>query len=444
MDILERYRSLTPASAELFERARKLFPNGVCHNMRNYDPYPFYPTAASGALVRDVDGNNLIDLWMGHYSMILGHSLPEVRDAACEAMKGGWHWGMPAQTQVILGEELQRAVPMLEKMRFCCSGTEATMYAVRVARARTGRPWVLKAAGGWHGASTDLSFAVKPPFSGAEGPGLNDAEKQCIDHLTFNDTEASVAAIECHGDNLAAVIVEPMIGAGGFIPAKPCYLEALREACDRVGALLIFDEIITGFRFRYGILADEVGVKPDLVTLGKVLGGGFPIGVYGGSEEVMAVADPSVEQPSGAPALVGGGTFSCNPVTMFAALTTLVELKAHADTLYPTLARRGEAVREGVVERFAAAGVRACVTGHGSLFMAHILKGDDDVIECTQHIHEKTHSALPDRELKLSLINNGVFTVHGGGSLSSAHDEEIVHLLLEAYGKSAEEILVLL
>jgi glutamate-1-semialdehyde 2,1-aminomutase len=440
LDIFDRYRSETPASALLNDRAKKLFPGGVCHNMRNYAPYPFYPTAAKGARVRDADGRELIDLWMGHYSMIMGHGLSEVREAACEAMESGWHWGMPATAQIALGEELQRAVPTLEKMRFCCSGTEATMYAVRVARAHTGRPWVLKAAGGWHGASSDLSFGVKPPFKGAEGPGLLKPDTQCVDQLCFNDIEASVNAIDRYGEGLAAVIVEPMIGAGGFIPALPGYLKALREACDRNGALLIFDEIITAFRFRYGTLADQYGVKPDLTTLGKIIGGGFPIGIYGGSQEVMAVADPSIAHNTGSAALVGGGTFSCNPIAMTAALTTLLALKSKADTLYPELDRRGDRVREGIAQRFKAAKVPVQLTGMGSLFMTHILKGEDNRLNSSADIDRKTLHHLQDREMKLSLILNGVFSVHGGGSLSEAHDDEVIEELLNAYEKTALEM----
>lgn len=439
LTVFDRYRELTPASQDLYNRALRRFPGGISHNIRAYPPYPVYPQSAAGARFTDVDGREIVDLWMGHYSLILGHGCETVKQAVGETLERGWHWGMPGEAQVELAETVHNAAPAMEMMRFCSTGTEATMYAVRLARAYTGKPWVLKVAGGWHGASTDLSFSVKAPFEGPEGPGLLEPDMQGIDHLHFNDIEASREVLEVHGDHLAAVIVEPMIGAGGFLPPDPAYLEFLREACDAAGALLIFDEIITGFRFRYGILADEYGVQPDLVTLGKIVGGGFPLGVYGGRSEVMALADPNQKGP-GRPVLVGGGTFSCNPVTMAAGLATLGALKEQAAALYPELAARGEALRQGVRERFSYAGVPIACTGKGSLFMTHVLKGDDDRIVSPADIADKTHSAIKDRELRLALLNHNVFTVHGGGSLSSAHGDAEVAAILDAYEAAAHDI----
>jgi glutamate-1-semialdehyde 2,1-aminomutase len=435
----EKYTQLTPRSRALFERAEKLFPGGICHNLRALSPHPFYPTRAEGPFVYDVDGRELLDLWMGHYTMILGHAVPEVAQAASEALKGGWHWGIPCEDQIRLAEELAAAVPAMEKMRFCCTGTEATMYAVRLARAFTRKPWVLKLAGGWHGASTDLSFAVKSPFHGAEGPGLLEPEAQAVEPILFNDIEGSRRVFEKHRGKIAAVIVEPMMGAGGFLPADPEYLRFLRQACDEFGAVLIFDEIITGFRFRYGTLADEYGVKPDLVTLGKIVGGGFPLGAYGGREEIMDLADPRRTGP-GRPVLVGGGTFSCNPVSMGAGVAILRALKQRGPGLYEMLAARGERLRRGVEAGLKTAGIPAACTGKGSLFMTHILKGEDRVLRTPADLAAKTRYEVKDKELKLALLVHGVYAVHGGGSLSAAHDDAVVDRLINAYGEAAKEI----
>ncbi len=440
MKLFDDYKTNNEASGRLNEKAQGHFPGGICHNMRLFEPYPFYAKSSIGATVTDEDGHELIDLWMGHYAMILGHAPVGPMEAAAEALKSGWHWGIPSENQILLADELVDAAPMLEKLRFCCTGTEATMYAVRLARAFTDKPWVLKVAGGWHGASTDLSFSVKAPFCGAEGPGLLDPDAQCIDHLHFNDIEASEEVFEAREGKIAAVIVEPLIGAGGFIPGKQEYLEYLREKCDRSGAVLIFDEIISGFRFRYGLLADEYGVTPDMVTLGKIIGGGFPIGVFGGREEIMELANPANTAKSGKSVLVGGGTFSCNPITLAGALATLRTLKDTGDTLYPQLARLGDRVRAGIKQRFADVGLPVGLTGKGSLFMTHILKGEDDRLESPTDLAEKTHYTVKDRELKIALLNRGVYSVHGGGSLSAAHDEKTVEKILDAYGGAAGEI----
>lgn len=439
MNIAERYRRSTPGSEGLHRRALDLFPGGVSHNIRAFSPHPLYPRSASGARFEDADGRTYLDLWMGHYALILGHAFEPVRQALAAALSGGWHWGMPSEGQILLAETVRAAVPSMEEMRFCTTGTEAAMYAVRLARAVTGRPVVLKAAGGWHGASTDLSFAVRPPYGDAEGPGLLAPGEQGVGHLFFNDVEGSVPAVEANRGRLAAVIVEPMLGAGGFLPATPEFLRFLREVCDREGALLIFDEIITGFRFRYGSLADEYGIRPDLTTLGKIVGGGMPLGIYGGRRDVLEAANPAA-RGAGRPVLVGGGTFSCHPLTLAAARAQLGALEQAGARFYLDLARRGDELRRGVEERFSAAGLPAECTGKGSLFMTHVLAGESRGLRTPADLASKTRGELPDGALRLALLHHGVFAVHGGGSLSSAHSDDDVAALLDAYGAAAEDV----
>ncbi len=443
-DLERRYRALTPCSAALDRRARDLFPGGICHNPRRFDPYPLYAVRGEGPWIFDADGNRHLDLWMGHFALIFGHGYGPVREALAAALEGGWHLGMPGPAQVELAETLRAAVPAMEEMRFCCSGTEATMYAVRLARGFTRKPWILKAAGGWHGASTDLSFAVRAPFRGPEGPGLLPPREQGVALLRFNDIAASERVVEALRGGIAGIIVEPMLGAGGLIPADPGYLRFLREVCDREGAVLIFDEIISGFRFRYGTLADAYGVRPDLTTLGKIVGGGLAIGVYGGRREVMEAANPLVPRGPDRPVLVGGGTFSCNPLSLAAALATLRALEREAGTLYPALERRGARLRQGIEERFAAAGVRAVCTGRGSLWMTHILRGDSREIRCPEDIAEKTHPGVKEQELRLALLRQGVFAVHGGGGLSAAHGDDEVRRILDAFEGAARDLRELL
>ncbi|MEW6487578.1 MAG: aspartate aminotransferase family protein [Thermodesulfobacteriota bacterium] len=446
MNLFETYRRLTPTSEALHRRASELFPGGICHNVRAFRPHPVYPARAAGARFTDVDGNTYLDLWMGHYALIFGHAFPEVREALARTLEGGWHWGMPSQLQIALAERLRDASPSLEEMRFCTTGTEAAMYAVRLARGFTGRPWILKAEGGWHGASTDLSYAGSAPFLGPEGPGQRAPREQGVDVIPFNHVEGALRVAERHRGELAGIIVEPLLGAGGFLPARPEYLTALREVCDEEGAVLIFDEIITGFRFRYGTLADHYGVRPDLTTLGKIAGGGLPLGVYGGRREILEVANPQAyPQPGQAPlpdrpVLVGGGTFSCNPLSMAASLATLEALSRAGEGFYTTLERRGEALRRGIEERFRAAGLPAACTGAGSLVMTHVLRGDDGLLESSADVAAKTRSEVKDRELRIALLNQGVFAVHGGGALSAAHGDEEMAALLDAYERAAHAL----
>jgi glutamate-1-semialdehyde 2,1-aminomutase len=440
VNIFETYRRMTPESEALHRAASDLFPGGICHNLRSFQPHPVYPAAASGPRFTDVDGNTYLDLWMGHYALILGHAAPDVREALARALEGGLHWGMPSPVQVELADRIRRLAPSMEEMRFCTTGTEATMYAVRLARGFTGRPWVLKAEGGWHGASTDLSYSVKPPFQGAEGPGLPAAREQGVDLIPFNDVEGSLRVLERHRGSLAGIIVEPMLGAGGFIPARAEYLSFLREVCDDEEAVLIFDEIITGFRFRCGTLADRYGVRPDLTTLGKIVGGGMPIGVYGGRREILEAANPRTARAPDRPVLVGGGTFSCSPLSMVAGLATMDRLEAGGRELYEDLDRRGEALRRGIEARFAAAGLPAACTGAGSLAMTHLLRGDDRRIESAADVATKTRTEVKDRELRIALLNRGVFAVHGGGALSTAHGDAEVAEILEAYERAASDL----
>jgi len=440
VDINSKYQSRTGRSKKLYARACDIFPGGVSHNLRLYKPYPVYPVKAGGARFIDVDGNEYIDLWMGHYALILGHAASCVSDAVSGELAKGWHWGMTSEAEIMLAEKIRSAIPSMQEMRFCTTGTEATMYAVRLARASSGKTAVLKVAGGWHGANSDLSFAVKPPFDSPEGPGFDAFESGAVEAIEFNDIEKTQRVIDAHRGRIACIIIEPMIGAGGFVPARKEYLHYLRSVCDEEGIVLIFDEIITGFRFRYGSLADEYGVTPDLTVLGKIVGGGLPIGIYGGKRDIMAPANPALKSSGAKPALVGGGTFSSHPLTMAAALATLEKLEEDQSTLYPALAEHGDIVRKGVEDRFKAAGLDVACTGKGSLFMAHLLRGEDRSLQSPTEIVRKTFSEFKDRELKTSLMNNGLFSVHGGGSLSAAHLEKAeLDSLLAAYERAAED-----
>jgi len=286
------YRRRTPSSERLFKRAKAVMPGGVSHNIHYFPPYPFFLKEAKGSKIYDVDGNEYIDLWMGHYTHILGHHPPIVVQAIEKQIKEGIHWGIVFEKQVEWAELVQELVPCAEMVRFCCSGTEATMYAVRLARAWTGKKTILKIAGGWHGANPDLSVGIKMPYEREESLGLLSELQDYTKTILFNDLSQTLDTIHQHRADLAGIILEPVVGEGGFSPATEEYLRMLRAETERLHALLIFDEVISGFRLALGGAQERFGIIPDLTTLGKVMGGGFPVGALVGKKEILEATSP--------------------------------------------------------------------------------------------------------------------------------------------------------
>jgi glutamate-1-semialdehyde 2,1-aminomutase len=433
---LHRYTLKTPRSKELFQRSERVMPGGVCHGLRFFPPYPFYVKSARGSTIWDVDENEYLDFWMGHFALILGHAHPEVIQDLREQIAHGVHWGIVNEWEVDLAELVSRFVPCAESVRFCNTGAEATMYAVRVARGYTGRDTVLKAEGGWHGFCTDLMVAVHAPFEKPESLGIPPSPEMEVRTFPFNEVEAAVEAIR-HAEDLAAVIVEPVLGAGGAIPADPEFLQALREETEVRDALLIFDEIITGFRLGLGGAQERYGIIPDLVTLGKVLGGGLPIGAIAGRRDVLEVSNP--RRPREERVSIGGGTFSCNPLSMRAGLATLRYLEAHRDR-YEDIDRMGDELRRELPAAFRDEGVEIVCTGTGSLFQIHFPLEEGLEIRSARDVYERTDHRRREEEIKLRLINEGIYTVHGGGCLSFAHPPEDVQTLLKAASTVAADM----
>ncbi len=423
------YEKRTKASGRLFERAKKVIPGGICHNLRYFAPYPFYVDRARGAYVWDVDGNRYIDFWMGHYAHILGHRDEEVVEKVSSCIRErGYHFGLVNRDEVKLAELVVELVPSAEQVRFCSSGTEAAMYAVRLARAYTGKRVVLKVAGGWHGASTDLSFGVSCPFDEQETLGLPEGVEKQVRLIPFNDWEGTLKVIDEVGEDVACAIVEPVVGVGGFIPASRKYLLNLKEELESRGAILIFDEVITGFRISLGGYQKVVGVYPHLTVLGKVLGGGFPIGAVAGKREILELG--SWERKKSERVLVGGGTFSCNPVSMVAGITVLERLKDMEGEVYPKIDSLGEMLRKGVEEIGREFGVPVVTTGFGSLFAVHVLKEEGRSLRSPEDVCTYTYWEMRDKEFRRFLAQNGVCMIHAGGAVSYAHKEDDVESTL--------------
>ena len=438
-EVLERYRGLTAKSEALLGRAEKVMPGGISHSFRYYWPYPVYAVRAKGSKFWDVDGNEYVDLWMAHYARITGHVPDFIIDGVAQKLSDGLHVGMVNQHEVEYAEMLCDIIPSAEKVRFCCTGTEATMYALRLARGYTDRKVILKVEGGWHGPNPDLIYKINPPLERAESLGLLPEMSEYTKILPFNDIGGAIEAIREDAGDLAGVIIEPVPGTG-FIPADIHYLKALREETMRVGALLIFDEVITGFRLSLGGAQEEFGIKPDLTTLGKIAGGGMPIGIVVGRRDIMDMCDHRARPNKWERVNIGGGTFSGTPIAMIAGLLQVQYLRENAHWIYPKLKEMGERVRTGVEEAFRQNGINARCHGYGSLYQVSFPLEEDEMIRSPRDILDRTDSQKRDVEFKLRMMNEGVFVVKGGGAISTEHSKEDIERIIRATQKVAKEM----
>jgi glutamate-1-semialdehyde 2,1-aminomutase len=420
--MLKEYVSKTSKSKALYERAKKVLPSGVSYGIRYFEPYPFYTAKAKGSKIYDVDGNEYIDFWLGHTAIILGHSPPAVVNAVKRQLENGTHYGTSHELEIELAEQVVKMVSGAEMVRFTNSGTEANMYATRLARACTGKSKIAKFEGGWHGGYDALHVGVHYPFNIPESAGLTSGALQDTIVLHFNDLEAVKERLK--NEKVASIIIEPVLGAGGGIPAEKEFLKGLREFCDEKGILLIFDEVITGFRLAPGGAQEYYGVTPDITVFGKVLGGGFPIGAFCGCKKIMERLDARIyERPNYS---FHGGTFAANPIAMTAGLATLKILED--GQLINKLNRVGDKTREQLRKIFEACDINVQVTGASSLFNTHFTR---------EEVKDANGAFKADRkklvDYHLNLIANGVFflPMHMG-ALSTAHSEgDIEKMLLE-------------
>ena len=436
----DAYRLKTPRSENLFKRAREVMPGGISHNIHFFPPYPFFVEKTKGSKIWDVDGNEYIDFWMGNYTHILGHRPRVVVQAIEEQLKEGIHWGAMYRKQIEWAELIRELVPSAEMVRFCCSGTEATMYAIRLARGYTGKKTILKAAGGWHGANSDLSLGIKMPYEREESLGLLPELQEYTKVIPFNDLSGSIEVIHQNKEDLAGIIVEPVIGEGGFTPATKEYLQILRSETQTLEALLIFDEVISCFRVALGGAQERFNVVPDLTTLGKITGGGLPVGALVGRREIVETSSPEKKGNKWERVLIGGGTFSAHPLTAVAGLAMLRYLRAHRKRIYPLLESKGERVRKGLQEAFDREGLNAAVTGVGSLFQTHFPFEKGVTLDSPQSIHRFTDLEKREIEFRVRMLAKGVHVMHGGGCLSIAHSDEDIEKFIKATRKVAREM----
>ena len=434
--MLEDYTARTPKSRELWKRAVTLFPGGVSHNIRNFGmpgcgSYPPYVSHGKGSHIWDVDGNEYIDWWITHYSLILGHDDPVVKKAIIDRVEGGHHFGIPNEPQVRYGENLKAAVPRLEKMRFTATGAESTQYAVRLARLFTKRKLIAKSLGGWHGGNDALTFHMSHPYT-------DDAFYNGVS-FDYNDRESLDVMLKEYGKDLAGIIVEPVIGAGGGIPPKDDFLVYLREETEARDILLIHDEIITGFRLRYGTSGERLfGSRPDLVTLGKAAAGGMPLGVYGGREDIMALAVPGAKGGR----WVGGGTFSSHPLTMVAGIAVLDRLYEKRDE-YDRLNKMGDSFRERLNQMLQEMNAPVVGTGYGSInFVSYLTKVLDEPLQTPGQLGALFDHTKQDF-FQGFLMQEGIFGYHGLGALSFTHTQEDIERTLEGISNAVRNVMQL-
>ena len=423
---LKLYKKNTIKSLRLFKKSKKFHVNGVHHNIRFFEPYPFVTKSSKGKFLVDVDSNKYVDYWMGHWSLILGHSPKNVLHDAKTQLDNGWMHGTLSNNTIKLSEKISKAVPVAEKIRYATTGTEATMYAVRLARTATRRKVIAKIDGGWHGYTTDLLKTVNWPFQKSESKGI--ADEKHIVSLPYNDLENSIKILKAVRNNLAAVIIEPVLGGGGCIPATREYLTGIEEFCHKNNSLFILDEIVTGFRFRYGCLYNTMKLDPDIVTLGKIVGGGFPIGVICGKDEFMNYADTSkFLKPNRA--YIGGGTFSANPLTMIAGDSTLRMIKNKGNALYERLNMLGSKTRKMLDKKFAG---DVSTTGIGSLFLTHFLKGKISEIKNAADAAKCNTKKLQDYHFHM-IANNKIFFLPGKlGAFSDVHTKSDITAIMKS------------
>ena len=351
--IIERYRARTPASRARFENAVKVMPGGNTRSVLFYAPYPLCMTRGWGCRLSDVDGHEYVD-FLGEFTAgIFGHSDPVIRAAIVEALDNGLNLAGHNPLEAELARIVQDRFASIESMRFTNSGTEANLMALAAAKAFTGRKRVMVFRGAYHGGVLT--------FVGCNAP-VNVPHDFVL--APYNDTQGCLDLIDRHRDELAAILVEPMLGAGGCVPGDPAFLSALRQAATQAGALLIFDEVMTS-RLSVGGRQALLGIKPDMTTLGKYIGGGASFGAFGGRRDVMTLFDPRNPQ-----ALSHAGTFNNNVLTMAAGIAGMSRILT-PDAIN-NLNRRGDGLREGLNKRFHAAGAPLQVTGLGSIMNFHV------------------------------------------------------------------------
>lgn len=437
--ILNAYAARTSASARLAAQADELFPSGITHDSRYLEPYGIYVDRARGGRKWDVDGNEYVDYFGGHGALLLGHNHPDVLAAMHQALDRGTHFGANHAIEIAWAEAIQELVPSAERVRFTSSGTEATLLALRLARAFTGRPKLLRFQGHFHGWHDHMAAGFTSHFDGSSTVGVLPSIAENTVLVPAGDTPALRAAL-AKGD-VAAAIIEPTGATFGHVPVEPSFLTALRELTAASGTLLIFDEVVTGFRVAPGGAQDQFGIAPDLTTLAKILAGGLPGGALVGRRDVLDLLDHDAARASGRERVNHQGTYNANPLSA-AAGTAALKLVATTDAC-ARANRLAASLRAQLTEVLIKANVPWGVYGTFSGF--HIFlnpKGRPidparfDPFACSFDELKGGPQQLGHR-IRLAMLVNGVdVTGWPGGVMSAAHTDQDVAVTAQAFAEA--------
>jgi glutamate-1-semialdehyde 2,1-aminomutase len=441
--IEDEYIKQRPKSKALYEKAKGVFPSGVTHDIRYLLPFPTYIREAKGSRKWDVDGNEYVDFAMGHGALLLGHGREEVIGAARDALSSGTHYGGSSELEVRWGEVVKRLVPSAERVKFVSSGTEATLLAIRLARAFTGRSKIVKFYGHFHGWHDYLIRGERPPWE-LNPVGVPDGVLKTVVAIPY-DLSLLEGILTDDGD-IAGVIIEPTGGSWGKVPVPDGFLVGLRELTERHGVVLIFDEVVTGFRWSPGGAQGLYGITPDLTTLAKILAGGFPGGAVVGKEEVMGMLEfREDEEKTGKNKIRHQGTFNANPVSAAAGIACL-NIVSTGEPQKEAANRAGE-IRKALNDVIKAYGVEGCVYGDSSVFHVTLGARPGDF-----RGGEVRSPLLPPEVLKtgaerelarlfqISMLLGGVDLFHLGGLVSSAHTDEDVEKTVMAFESTVKRL----
>lgn len=424
-------------SKSLFEKAKNFIPGGVNSPVRAFRAVggdPIFIKKADGAYIYDEDDNAYIELINSWGPMILGHNHPLIREAVIKALESGTSFGAPTSREIEIAELITKMVPSVEKVRMVNSGTEATMSAIRVARGFTGKDKFIKMEGHYHGHGDSFLISAGSgaiTMGNPDSPGVTKGTAKDTLLAPYNDLEAIETLIAANKNEVAAIILEPVPGNMGLVIPKPGYLEGLRKICDREGIVLIFDEVMTGFRLAKGGAQELFGIKPDMTTLGKIIGGGLPVGAYGGKSEIMDFVSP-------AGPVYQAGTLSGNPIAMAAGLTMLNYLNDHPE-IYQKLNQIGDSLVNGIKSSLDKLGLKYTVNHLGSMYSLFFTQSEIYDFASAKH----SDTVLFGKYFQ-AMLKKGIYLAPSQFEslfLSTALSTELIEKIIMANEASLQEIL---
>ncbi|WAA12951.1 aspartate aminotransferase family protein [Fervidibacillus halotolerans] len=435
----------TEKSREWLKKAVEVMPGGVTANIKSFAPYPIIMKHGHGAYLEDVDGNEYIDYLLAYGALMIGHNHPKMKERIVKQLEedGTNLFGTPHEREYRLAKRIQSYYPSMEMVRYTNSGTEGTLLAIRLANAYTGKQKIAKFEGHYHGGYDKVLFSINPdpkkagpihtPTPIPESKGIDPYYEKNILILPFNDLKGTEAILNEHKDEIAAVIIEPI--QGGFIPATPAFIQGLRKITEQLGIILIFDEVKTGFRIGIGGAQSMYGVKPDLTVLGKVIGGGFPIGIVGGKKEIMMESGPKHssdvfdvsqgKKTTATEVLFHSGTYNGHPTILAVADTVLDILEEEGKEVL----KRTERLKKGLEDLFRKRGIPMQALGKGTIFSVVLTEKD------VKNYRDLQNSNLSLRKkIDYLLLNEGIYTKPMNRySLSVAHGDREIERTLDAY-----------